>query len=246
MHTEIKKSAYDRYQEIPEDKYWKEKLGTTISDEFKIDTRGTFGTRQEKSDKQEKEDGPKKSNKREEDTFSAVVAPKKPEVKKGVPIIIVPSALTSLITLYNVKDFLLDGSYSSSIEKKDSGTKKESSVTFTRRTEGKPTYQVIDNTSKLKTKDWERVVAVFPVGANWQFKTWEWNDPVIIFSKVLGFYVRFEDEAVPETIKSWDITVLTISKIETKKHLAQTSSLAFWNAVDKFCAEKKKKFKLLK
>jgi parafibromin len=45
-------------------------------------------------------------------------------------------------------------------------------------------YQVIDNPQKLRSEDWDRVVAVFVMGSAWQFKGWPWGgNPVEIFSK---------------------------------------------------------------
>ena len=48
-------------------------------------------------------------------------------------------------------------------------------------------YRLIDNVTHLERKDWERVVAVFVAGPQWQFKGWPWlsadGSPVNIFTK---------------------------------------------------------------
>jgi hypothetical protein len=45
-------------------------------------------------------------------------------------------------------------------------------------------YLIIDNPTKLKPEDWERVVAVISIGKDWQFKGWKWSTPVELFSHV--------------------------------------------------------------
>lgn len=39
----------------------------------------------------------------------------------AIPIIIVPSALTSLLNMFNIKEFLVDGTYISPMDKKNAG-----------------------------------------------------------------------------------------------------------------------------
>jgi len=127
--------------------------------------------------------------------------------------------------------------------KKSKGTKKETTLTIERkRNNFTLQYKVIDNTAKLTPRDWECVVAVFALGAEWQFKNWIWPTAVEIFSNVVGFYLHHEDEAVPAAIKSWDVKILTISKQTAKKHLAQTAALEFWDTIDQFVNKHKSKF----
>ncbi|XP_014487904.1 PREDICTED: parafibromin, partial [Dinoponera quadriceps] len=102
------------------------------------------------------------------------------------PIIIIPSANTSLITMYNAKDILQDLKYVSNEDKRGQGCKRENEVLLQRRKEGGLTvpYRVVDNPQKLTNADWERVVAVFVMGPAWQFKGWPFDgNPVEIFSK---------------------------------------------------------------
>lgn len=109
------------------------------------------------------------------------------------PIIIIPSANTSLITMYNAKDILQDLKYVSNEEKRAQGCKRENEVLLQRRKEGGLTvpYRVVDNPQKLTNADWERVVAVFVMGPAWQFKGWPFDgNPVEIFSKSNFFYIN--------------------------------------------------------
>jgi len=83
------------------------------------------------------------------------------------------------------------------------------------------------------------MVAVFALGAEWQFKNWAWPSTVDIFSHVSGFYLRYDEEAVPQSIKNWDVKILAVSKNSAKKHFAQTASLEFWNSIDQFMMKHK-------
>ncbi|CAN7978873.1 unnamed protein product, partial [Ixodes persulcatus] len=102
------------------------------------------------------------------------------------PIIIIPAATTSLITMYNAKDILQDLRFVSTAEKKSQGCKRENAVLIQRRRNGGTTvsYRVIDNPTNLASEDWCRVVAVFVQGPAWQFKGWPWGgNPIEIFSR---------------------------------------------------------------
>lgn len=122
-----------------------------------------------------------------------------------------PSAATSLITLYNAKELLQDGqlrvpggvgshgpswflltgpvarSFVLSEEKRRENPKKESYVRMTRKLpDGRTvTYDILDTPSKLPPKYWDRVVAVFATGQVWQFKDWPLSGPAEIFTKCL-------------------------------------------------------------
>jgi len=148
-----------------------------------------------------------------------------------------------LLTMYNAKDLLINGEFTPSVEKKNSGAQKESSMIIERRKgNGILRYQVVENVVKLSPKEWNSVVAVFVLGAEWQFKGWKWSTPVELFSHVLGFYLRYDDESIPPAVGSWDVKVLTISKHKAKKHLGKTAALDFWNAVDQHIKHKKEQF----
>jgi hypothetical protein len=96
-----------------------------------------------------------------------------------VPIILVPSASLTLITIYNVKEFLEDGVFMPS-EERMRATKggKPESVTVqkklirTERAGGAVSFKVRDKPASLKSDDWGRVVAMFVLGKEWQFKDW--------------------------------------------------------------------------
>ncbi|GJM96110.1 hypothetical protein PR202_ga12920 [Eleusine coracana subsp. coracana] len=181
---------------------------------------------------------------------SAAVAMSKPKLDKSlgdgvVPIILVPSASQTLITIYNVKEFLEDGVFVPSEERMRAmkGVKPES-VTVQRKlmvrgdrpgaTGGSVSFEVRDKPASLKSDDWGRVVAVFVLGKEWQFKDWPFKDHVEIFNRVIGFYVRFEDDSVEaaKVVKQWNVKIISISK--NKRHQDRTAALEVWERLDEF------------
>ncbi|CAI5536256.1 unnamed protein product [Closterium sp. Naga37s-1] len=145
-----------------------------------------------------------------------------------VPIILVPSAAQTLINIFNVKEFLEDGAYVPAEEKaKAAGGKRAEMVAVQRR---------MGRDKAVVYHDWDRVAAVFVLGKEWQFKGWPFKDHVDILSKVMGVFVRFEDDSVESaaTVKNWNCSILAISKY--KRHQDRTAALTFWDRLDKFLA----------
>ncbi|CAN0887055.1 Protein CDC73 homolog [Linum grandiflorum] len=159
---------------------------------------------------------------------------------EGVPIILVPSAFQTLITIYNVKEFLEDGVYvPTDVKVKQMKGAKPECVTVqkkfsTDRNRVMTAYEVRDKPSSLKSDDWDRVVAVFVLGKEWQFKDWPFKDHLEIFNKIVGFFVRFEDDSIEsaKTVKQWNVKIISISK--NKRHQDRTAALEVWNRLEEF------------
>ncbi|KAK6631836.1 accessory factor associated with RNA polymerase II [Polyplax serrata] len=150
------------------------------------------------------------------------------------PIIIIPAASTSLITMYNAKDILQDLRYITTDEKKNSGVKRDNEVLLQRRKDGVLTvpYRVIDNPQKLSNADWDRVVAVFVMGPAWQFKGWPWDgNPVEIFSKICAFHLKYDEMRLDTNVGKWAVNVIELSR--TKRHLDRAALMLFWEKLDK-------------
>ncbi|XP_047088134.1 protein CDC73 homolog [Lolium rigidum] len=162
-----------------------------------------------------------------------------------VPIILVPSASQTLITIYNVRDFLEDFVFVPSDEKVRAlkGSPKPECVTVQKKhvrgeraggAGGPVAFEVRDKPASLKTDDWARVVAVFVLGKEWQFKDWPFKDHVDIFNKVIGFFVRFEDDSVDsaKVVKQWNVKIISISK--NKRHQDRPAALEVWERLEEF------------
>ena len=144
-------------------------------------------------------------------------------------ITIVPAATQSLITLYNVKEFLIDQKFIPTDDIRKNGVKKPPQVMITRdpkklsplANKHAAKFLVVDSVDTLKPQDWytekdnnprDRIVAVFATGQEWQFDTWanEWKKPVYLFSKVLGFSLRYQDEPPTGSITKWNVKQLQV------------------------------------
>ncbi|XP_077245256.1 PLANT HOMOLOGOUS TO PARAFIBROMIN [Tasmannia lanceolata] len=162
------------------------------------------------------------------------------KIGEGVPIILVPSAFQTLITIYNVKEFLEDGVFiPTDVKAKQMkmGSSKPDCVTVQKkfsRDRAVAAYEVRDKPSALKAEDWDRVVAVFVLGKEWQFKDWPFKDHVDIFNKIIGFYMRFEDDSVEsaKTVKQWNVKIISISK--NKRHQDRAAALEVWDRLEEF------------
>ncbi|XP_042420130.1 protein CDC73 homolog [Zingiber officinale] len=160
------------------------------------------------------------------------------KIGEGVPIILVPSAYSTLITIHNVKEFLEDGIFVPTDAKvKALQGPKPDCVTVQKklsRDRAVAAYEVRDKPSGFKPEDWDRVVAVFVLGKEWQFKDWPFKDHVEIFNKIIGFYVRFEDDSVEsaKTVKQWNVKIISISK--HKRHQDRAAALEVWDRLEEF------------
>ncbi|KAL3505944.1 hypothetical protein ACH5RR_031326 [Cinchona calisaya] len=160
------------------------------------------------------------------------------KIGEGVPIILVPSAFSTLITIYNVKEFLEDGVFiPTDVKIKQMKGVKPDCVTVQKkfsRDRVVTAYEVRDKPSTLKSEDWDRVVAVFVLGKEWQFKDWPFKDHIEIFNKVLGFYLRFEDDSVESAkyVKQWNVKIISISK--NKRHQDRAAALEVWDRLEEF------------
>ncbi|XP_035392000.1 parafibromin [Electrophorus electricus] len=176
-----------------------------------------------------------------------------PNQKKGsrTPIIIIPAAPTSLVTMLNAKDLLQDLKFVTSDEKKKQGIQRDNEVLLQRRKDqiqpGGSTlsvtvpYRVIDQPLKLAPQDWDRVVAVFVQGPAWQFKGWPWllpdGSPVDIFAKIRAFHLKYDEVRTDPNVQKWDVTVLELSR--HKRHLDRPIFLRFWETLDKYMVKHK-------
>lgn len=73
-----------------------------------------------------------------------------------MPIIILPASVTSLISLYNVHDFLIENCWISPTDKRAQNPKKEQFIRLKRRMPDQSVrnYIAIDNPQKLTPEDW--------------------------------------------------------------------------------------------
>lgn len=173
----------NRYANVEEKRFWKEHLGTDVAEELGINPSQSYITDSKKKDARNPKPDTKSGQRPPHHLHHRPSNVKsKPD---GPPIIIVPSASQTLLNTFNVKEFLEDGVYVSP-EVKVKGMAKKVDIVFVQRKMGRERpvpYEVRDKIVGLTSKDWERVVAIFVLGKDWQFKGWPFSDRVEIFNK---------------------------------------------------------------
>jgi len=219
-------------------RYVQEHYRQADTEGFKIDTTGTYAGKTLKS---VMDAGGAKA--RAAPAMPPPTVPRplgQPQQQKGgkrvsrTPIIIIPAAPKSLITMFNAKEILQDLKYVSTEDKRAGGAKKENDVLIQRRKEGGLTvpYRVLDNAGRLNNAEWDRVVGVFVMGQAWQFKGWPHEGrPVDILSRIAGFHIKQQEAELEKNIDNWAVTVIQLSR--TKRHLDRAALLTFWEKLDK-------------
>jgi len=171
----------------------------------------------------------------------------------GKPIIIVPNAMTSPITLMNSVDFFQNSQY---VPRDVAAARllgpKPTSVFIKRPVAsrlggGILEYEIMDNPARKlqRSSDWDRVVAVIAQGASWQFKGWKINgktdpDPVDVFSNYFGYYIGFEGAPVPKDLEGWNVKKGFMSR--DKRGLDSIVYSSFWNALDEWMNVHKREY----
>uniref|UniRef100_A0A3B5LH40 Parafibromin n=1 Tax=Xiphophorus couchianus TaxID=32473 RepID=A0A3B5LH40_9TELE len=221
-------AAYNRYDQ-------ERFKGKEETEGFKIDTMGTYHGMTLKS----------------VTAFADLLVFNTLSAGSRTPIIIIPAATTSLITMLNAKDLLQDLKFTTSEDKKKQGIQRDNEVLLQRRKDqiqpGGATlsvtvpYRVIDQPLKLAPQDWDRVVAVFVQGPAWQFKGWPWllpdGSPVDIFAKIRAFHLKYDEAKTDPNVQKWDVTVLELSR--HKRHLDRPVFLRFWETLDRYMVKHK-------
>ncbi|XP_026840824.1 uncharacterized protein LOC6592372 [Drosophila persimilis] len=147
------------------------------------------------------------------------------------PIIVVPQAVTSLITLHNAKEVLQHMHF---VQSPLDAPPPEEVVIERDFPNGKTReYRIIDNVSKLCTDEWQRVIAVFALGPHRQFRGWPWKgDPAVIFRKVCVFHLHHQDVGVHKDLLEMAVHPLEISKNEPHTHGGILKE--FWGTLDEY------------
>ena len=248
-----------RFRDVKEQVFWREHVGSDF-DAMNLDTNASFLTASKpvddtplpmvasaaRSAKPLTAPSTAPSSRGHGSTASAS-KPKKTGKPGGMPIILVPAGFNSKVVLnmFNAKEFLQDGKLVAWDAVQKSGAKKSSSIIITRTYGRDPSqkvrYEVTEKCPHKRSEDWQRVAAVFVLGAKWQFKDWpfrgvEDGDLVDTFTKIRGFYARFDSDPEVDIMKTWNIRTLNMSK--TNRHGDRAAFEAFWDELDKHLALK--------
>jgi len=168
---------------------------------------------------------------------------------EGNPIIVVPNAMTSCITMINAGFFFgKDAVYiprDQAMKRGDAG-KRGGTIQVTHKLAprlggAEITYDIIDNpTTRLKKEEWSRVVAVLAQGASWQFKGWQYSDPVDLFSRAFGFYIGLDGASIPDELRNWNVKLGKVSR--DRRGQDNVCLASFWNGLEEFIAVHKQEY----
>ncbi len=165
-----------------------------------------------------------------------------PQKSRKSPIIIIPNTPTSLITMLNALDILQELKFVSTDEKRkasqNQNAPKDCEIIMHKKDDGKnQQFKIVDNINKMLDQDWDRVVAVFAQGQQWQFKGWPFGstnppNPADIFSKVKGFHLKLAGNPIDPNIAKWSVTVVELDP--HKRHLDRARLLTLWDELDRY------------
>lgn len=153
------------------------------------------------------------------------------------PIIIVPAVFTSCMNMATGKEFLEKGRFVrlNDVEiRKIAATANRSRNELIIREGSSQKYRLTDDPGKLSTAEWERVVAVFVTGQEWQISKWPapYNNPVHLCQQVLVLHMAITNDLLPSNIQAWACRVLRVDHF--KEHINSKAQGEFWQYFDDF------------
>jgi parafibromin len=143
---------------------------------------------------------------------AALVSNLKKPARRLEPIILLSPSASSLLRMSNVKSFLDQGLF---VPPNATDSQAPNLLHLTRIIpsidRNRPLrFILVDSTQNFKPDYWNRVVAVFTTGQPWQFKSYKYQNPAELFSKIPGIFVGWQGEEPPEVVKNWGRGVLAV------------------------------------
>lgn len=162
-------------------------------------------------------------------------------LRKKDPIIILSPSAISMLTMNNVKSFLQDGKFIDPQTNTTNAVESSNMVQIIRQSKKfnkKIKFVVVNNVEKffVKPEYWDRVVAIFTTGQEWQFKNYKINKPNLLFQTVKGFYVNYTGDIVPNNIKNWNVQVISLDRNQRFKDRQISEFL--WESIERFMFSK--------
>lgn len=171
-----------------------------------------------------------------------------------MPIILVPSSVSSPLQLMNVRNFLERGAYvdpPTLYVDEETGTANVQDtkpdtvivspgsfldsdkyrVAFTQ-------FRVVDDPAQVK--NWDHVCGCIVDGKQWQFMGWYPSEPAsacepsVLFSRIRGFLPYFEEDKVPAAITQWRVQPLVLTRRIVKAHQHILQASVFWEQLYTF------------
>jgi parafibromin len=155
-------------------------------------------------------------------------------------VIIVPGMLVpGNLSLANIKRFIEDGVYE---ENPDSSLQSLTAAPFvqvTRKIANKNvTFDVYDSVTNFTDSRWQRVVAVFINGQDWQFREWKnGQEKRELFARVRGYYIHYANTQIPTVLNNWNIKRLELQR--NKRHHDINIRNNMWSDLEEFLRREK-------
>jgi parafibromin len=137
----------------------------------------------------------------------ALALNQKPQ-RRPDPIILLSPSASSLLRMSNVKSFLEGGRYEPPDSSSTSTMLHLSRIMKDIDPNRPMRFILVEGPEQFKPEYWNRVVAVFTTGQAWQFKNYRWSNPSELFKHVLGIYVGWRGDQLPESIRGFGHRVL--------------------------------------
>ncbi|CAG8598769.1 11437_t:CDS:2 [Scutellospora calospora] len=141
------------------------------------------------------------------------------------PLILVPSAPSAFITMFNIKQLLQDARFEDQVSLRNE-QKKENLIKINRN--GK-IYEFTDLVDNLQQSDWNRVVCVITDGSEWLFKKYLWKTPQETFNH--GVYFKYNHDEVKKNVTWRNVHCINIHR--ELRHKDSEAYTEFWNIVEK-------------
>ena len=107
-------------------------------------------------------------------------------------------------------------------------------VSITRRICNKQvTFDVYDSISNFTPSRWQRIVAVFVNGQDWQFREWQHGkEKRELFARVRGYFTHYANTKIPPLINQWNVKRLELQR--NKRHHDINIRNNFWSDLEDF------------
>lgn len=176
------------------------------------------------------------------------------------PIVVLSSSPTSLLNMFNIKQFLEEGIFVPPEEARqrargvadlvvsitsrggNASQGAASGVGIGRRILVVDSAEAVtrlggSSASAPGADPWNRVIAAFTTGQAWQFKTYRWNEPRELFKNVMGVYVRWHNEPQNPNIRDWNVVEVQVDR--TKRHTDKQAVSHFWRQLESWTQRRK-------
>ncbi|KAI5788301.1 RNA pol II accessory factor, Cdc73 family-domain-containing protein [Geopyxis carbonaria] len=151
------------------------------------------------------------------------------------PIILLSPSASSLLTMGNIKPFLETGVFAPpQLNAGHAPQLLHVSRALPAISPSPLRFVIVDSPDKFKPEYWDRVVAVFTTGQEWQFRGYRWDKPVELFRQVKGFYVGWDGEPVPDAVKRWGGGVTCFSVDRGRRFRDREVCEKFWEGVERW------------